>query len=200
MPEQESVFHSNVSEDEQWILEQRAREARRNKRKGRREEKGGSLTLNSLMDILVIMLVFLMKNYGDQPIKVVGEDLKVPMSTSQLQPEDMTTITISRSAILVNDRKAVDVKNGEVDKSLKKGGDAGLVINPLFDKVTEAIKTKKRQLKMLGQPYEPTATIIADQTVPYRLVTEVMYTAGQAELNQFKFAVIKNNRNTFGGE
>lgn len=187
--------------EEEWIKEQREREAKRKRRGVNRGEEGsGAVNINSLMDIMVIILVFLLKQYGDEPIKVVGEDLKAPESSSELAPEDMTTITISTRAILVNNTKAVDVKEGTVDKSQKKGGEASLYIQPVFDELSEAIKKKKREMKLLGQPYEPIATVIADQTTPYRLVTEVMYTAGQAELSKFKFAVIRSDRKSFASQ
>lgn len=185
--------------DEQFILEQRARQKKAGRRKKKSMEEAGGLGMNSLMDIMVIILVFLLKNYGDEPIKVIGEDLKAPESATQLTPEDMTTITVSQKAILVNNTKTVDVKQGAVDKSMKKGGEASLLIQPLFEGLQEEIAKKKREMRVLGQTYEPTATIIADQSTPFRLVTEVMYTAGQAELNQFKFAVVKVNRDSFGG-
>ena len=108
--------------EEEWIKEQRENEARRKKRNKKREEAGGSLNINSMMDIMVIILVFLLKSYGDEPMKVVGEDLKAPSSMAQLDPEDMTTITISQRAILVDDKKAVSVDKGTVDKTEKKGG------------------------------------------------------------------------------
>src|SRR5690554_7010016 len=76
-----------------WLEEQ----SRRRNRKKRKEPAEGGLTMNSFMDILVIMLVFLMKNFGDLPIQVAGPDLQVPTSIAQLGAEDMTTITISRS-------------------------------------------------------------------------------------------------------
>lgn len=187
--------------EELWIKEQREREARRKKRAGGREEEGpGSVNINSLMDIMVIILVFLLKSYGDEPIKVVGEDLKAPESITELNPEDMTTITISQRSILVNNSKAVDIKDGQVDKSQKKGGEASLYIQPLFDELTEATKRKKREMQLIGQPYEPIATVIADQGTPYRLLTEVMYTAGQAELSQFKFAVVRTERRALAGQ
>ncbi len=176
-------------EEEEWIQAQRARKARRGKG-GRDDGGGGTLNMNSFMDILVILLVFLIESFGNQPIKVTGADLQVPKSNTKLHPEDMTAITISRSAILVNDKKAVDVKDGAVDKSQKKGGETGFNIQPLFDTLTEETNKKKRQMELLHKDYQPVATIIADQTTPYRLLTEVMYTAGQAELSKFKFAVI----------
>lgn len=178
-----------------WLEEQSKRRKKRGKRK---EASEGGLTMNSFMDILVIMLVFLMKNFGDLPIQVAGPDLQVPTSIAQLGAEDMTTITISRKAILVNNSKAVDIKDGAVDKSQKKGGEASLHIQPLFDQIVEENKKAERLAKRLGNKYEPVVTVVADQTTPYRLITEVMYTAGQAELSKFKFAVIKGQASELG--
>ena len=169
------------------------------KRRGiKRGESGAPLNINSMMDIMVIILVFLLKQYGDEPLKVQKEDLKAPSSMAELQPKDMTTITITQKAILVDDKKAVDVRQGQVDKSQKKGGENALMIQPLFEELNASVKQKKREKELLKQKYEPTATIIADQAIPYRLVTEVMFTAGQAELSQFKIAVIKKQRSGFG--
>jgi biopolymer transport protein ExbD len=175
-------------------------EARPNKKKRKgvkRTEAGGPLNINSMMDIMVIILVFLLKSYGDEPLKVQAEDLKAPSSMAELKPKDMTTITITQKAILVDDKKAVDVKQGSIDKSQKKGGENALLIQPLFEELNQSVKKKKREKELMRQKYEPTATIIADQAIPYRLVTEVMYTAGQAELSQFKIAVIKKARSGF---
>ena len=170
------------------------------KKRFRREEKGGALNINSMMDIMVIILVFLLKSYGEEPLKVQQEDLKAPQSSAELKPEDMTTITISQRGILVDDKKAVDIKQGGVDKSQKAGGETGMEITPLLEFLDAATKQKKMEKEALGQKYEPTATIISDQTTPYRLITEVMYTAGQVGLSQFKFAVIKQNRDYFGSK
>ena len=186
-------------EEEQWIQAQRARAAKRNK-KVRRGDEPGAMNINSMMDIMVIILVFLLKSYGDEPIKVIGEDLKAPDSATELTPEDMTTITLSQKSIMVNNKKAVDIKSGAVDKSQKKGGEASLYIQPLFDTLTEAINRKKREMKMIKQDYKPQCTIIADQSTPYRLITEVMYTAGQAEISQFKFAVVRSDKKSFATE
>lgn len=182
-------------EEEKWIEEQRKRKARKRTRKDPDE---ATLGMNSFMDILVIMLVFLMKNFGDLPIKVAGQDLQVPTSVTQLGAEDMTTITISRKAILVNSHEAVEIKDGDVDKSQKKGGEASLYIQPLFDTLTEENKKAERMASLLGNEYEPVVTVVADQTTPYRLITEVMYTAGQAEVSKFKFAVIKGQATELG--
>ncbi|RDV38030.1 hypothetical protein DV096_09450 [Bradymonadaceae bacterium TMQ3] len=189
-------------DDEEWIKAQRAREAKRAKSAARRgDDDGPGLNINSLMDILVIMLVFLLKSYGEEPLKAIDEDLKVPQSASQLAPEDATTVTVTRTAILVNDSLAVDVKDGAVDPSQKSGGgESGMSITPLLDELNRAVEQKKNEQRLLQEDYVPEATIIADQTTPHRLMLEVLFTASQAQLNQFRFAVIKSTFSSLGGQ
>ncbi len=185
-------------EEEEWIKKQREREAERQKRQARRQdESSGDVNINSLMDIMVIMLVFLLKSYGEEPIRAVGDDLKVPQSTSQLEPADTMTITISRAAIRVNDSTVVDVQEGEVDPS-HYSGDGEMRIDPLLDKLDEAIEQERSEAEMTGEEYEPEATVIADQTTPHRLILEVLYTATEAELAQFRFAVIQSTGEAVG--
>jgi biopolymer transport protein ExbD len=192
--QEEAVESSEPFDSSQWA----PATAKRKKRKKKKGEDSLSLNINSLMDIMTIMLVFLLKQYGEDPLKVQGEDLKTPNSIAQLTPEDATTITISQKAILVNDKQAVKVNDGAVDQSQKKGGESSLMIQPLFDELQQAVKKKKQESQILRAEYQPMATVIADQGTPYRLVQEVMYTAGQAELSQFKLAIIKTNRDQLG--
>ena len=189
MTEQQGGFSS---EEEDRIVSMRAREAKRSKRKSRRGEDGGELSMNSLMDIMTIILCFLLHSYGDNPITVkAGPDLEISRSTTELPAEDTMVITITRKAIIVGDKLSVQVKDGAVDKSQKRGGENSLYIQPLFDKLTEEVSKHKQMAALKKEPWSGLATIVADRTTPYRLVTEVMYTAGQAQLANFKFAVVK---------
>ena len=187
-------------EEEEWIKAQRAREAERQKRAARRKgsEDSGDVNINSLMDIMVIMLVFLLKSYGEEPIRAVGDDLKVPSSTSQLEPADTMTITVTRAGLLVNDSTVVDVREGEVDPS-HKAGDGSLRIEPLLEALNDAVEQERSEAEMLGEEFDPEATIIADQTTPHRLILEVLYTATEAQLTQFRFAIIQSTSEAVGG-
>lgn len=186
-------------EEEEWIKAQRAREAKRQKKAARKkDEKSGDVNINSLMDIMVIMLVFLLKSYGEEPIRPVGDDLKVPTSTSQLEPVDSLTVTITRRSLMVNDRTVVDVREGEVDPS-HKASDGSLRIEPLLERINEAVEEERQQAEILGEEFEPEATIIADQTTPHRLILEVLYTATEAQLTNFRFAIIRSTSEAIGG-
>ena len=183
---------SMYSEEEERLLEQRQKEERKEKRKGRWGGKPGGLAITSLMDAMTIILCFLLKSVGAEPINIVqSDDLMIPRSTTELEPEDTVPITVSARGILVGDSAVVEVKDGQVDASRKKGGESGMMIIPLFDKLTEEMNHQKNIAKMAGHEFKGLATIVAHKDTPYRLLTEVMYTAGQAEFANFKFAVVK---------
>ncbi len=188
-------------EEEEWIKAQRAREEKRQKSAARRGAgDDNSVNINSLMDIMVIILVFLLKSYGDDPIKVVDEDLKVPRSTSQLEPVDATIVTVTRRAIMVDDSPVVDLRDGAVDPSQKgSGGQSSMRIMPLLDSLNDAVEQRRGEATLMGDEFTPEATIIADQITPHRLILEVLYTATEAQLNQFRFAIIRSTSESVGG-
>ncbi len=183
------------SEEEERILAKRARDAKRNKRNKRRVAPTGGMNINSMMDMMTIILVFLIDSYGNNPIQVtMGPDLVIPNSVAELSPEDTMQITITRKGVIVGDNQVVTVKDGQIDKSQKKGGENSLYIQPLFDELTEEVSRQRQMAALQRKPFEGVVTIVADRTTPYRLLTEVMYTAGQAQLANFKFAIVRFSR------
>jgi len=195
MSESEEIQEGFSKEEEEHILEIREHQRKREKRKGRKGDDESPLSMNSLMDIMTIILCFLLNSYGDNPITVKSSpDLQISRSTTELTPQDTMAITVTRKAIIVGDHMTVAVKDGAVDKSQKRGGENSLYIQPLFDQLTEEVSRHKQMAALKKEPWDGVATIVADRTVPYRLVTEVMYTAGQAQIANFKFAVVKYGR------
>lgn len=163
--------------------------------KFKRVEAGLSkLNINSLMDILTIMLVFLLKSYATDPLTIVpGPDLDIPRSTSLLSPSATVSITVSKSAIVVDNQPVLVVKDGKVEASQKRGGEDAYFIIPLNKVLVEAVE-KKRRLEAINPTikFDGVCTIVMDKEIPYRLLTEVMYTAGQAEFSNFKFAAVSS--------
>lgn len=164
---------------------------RRKKRKRRPMEEPGGLTMNSLMDVMTIILVFLLKSYSTNPVQLKqAEDLKLPFSTSQLQPVESTAITVTLNNLIVDDEPVLKYENGAVAESDRSSG--GYLIDALFQKLQDEVDHQKKIAAFnKNAQFEGIVTIIADRNVPFNLLSQVMYTAGQAQFSKFKFAVIK---------
>ncbi len=171
------------------------RKAKKDKRKRREVEKPG-LLINSLMDAFTIILCFLLKSFGSDPVQIrESDDLRLARSTSEGELLDAVVIGISKRAILVDEVKVADLRNGTVDESLKRDGQEGLHINPLYDKLKEKVQFLKQvAARNPKQPFSGIALVVADKNASYRLVTEVLYTAGQAEFEKFKFVAAEGGK------
>jgi len=160
-----------------------------------KDEGFSDININSLMDILTIMLVFLLKSYATDPINITpGSDLDIPKSSSMLKPEATVMVTVSKSAIIVDNQPVLVIKDGKVEAAQKRGGEDGYFIIPLNKVLVDAAE-KKRRLASVNPTVEfkGVCTLVMDKETPYRLLAEVMYTAGQAEFKKFKFATISSS-------
>jgi len=163
------------------------------KRKQRELVKPEPLSINSLMDIMTILLVFLIKSYSSDPVTLKQtEDLKPPFSSSQLKPDPSTTMTLTLKGILVDDEPAVQIatSDGQVAESDREGG--GFLISPVFTKLEAAVEHQKEIASYnASAEFKGLLTIISDRNVPFSLISQAMYTAGQAGFTKFKFLVVK---------
>ena len=175
--------------------EKRKRVFRRRRRKAR-DAAGEIRELNivAMMDMMTILLVFLLKSYQASSINVnMSEHLAIPASTTQLAPQDNITITVSMNELTVNDRKVLDLQRGAIPARAKEGGkDDAFYVGMVYD----ALKREVDKQKYIAQfnksaPFSGRVNIVADKKVSYRTLMDVLYTAGQAELGEYKFMVLK---------
>ena len=92
--------------------------------------------------------------------------------------------------------KKVEFKISKQDK--ENANPNSLVIVPLKKKLDKLVKRQIEQLEMRqNKKFEGIATLIVDKEIPFRLLTEVIYTAGRVGdprkggLAKFRFAVMK---------
>jgi biopolymer transport protein ExbD len=181
---------------EELAKEKAVRSYRRAKRKARAAEgEVSELNITAMMDMMTIILVFLLKSYQASTINVtMTADLTVPQSTTQLIPQDNIGLTVSMKEILVGERRVVEIQNGIVPAAVKEGGKAdSFYVAAVYD----ALKKEVDKQKYIAQfnknaPFTGRVNVVADKRVPYRTLMEVLYTAGQAELGEYKFMVMKN--------
>jgi len=168
------------------------RKARRAARS--RAEDINELNIVAMMDMMTIILVFLLKSYSASSINVnINEQLKVPLSTTQVQPQDNVSVTVSLAEVAVNDRLALRAQNGTIPAASKEGGKAdSFYVGALFDALKKEVdKQKYIAGRSPDHPFTGRVNVIADRRVPYRTIIEVLYTAGQAELGEYKLMVMK---------
>src|SRR5512145_1674962 len=103
-----------------------SRSYRRAKRKARAlEGEVSELNITAMMDMMTIILVFLLKSYQASTINVtMTADLTVPVSSTQLTPQDNIGLSISMKEVLVGERRVVEIQNGVIPAAAKEGGRA----------------------------------------------------------------------------
>jgi biopolymer transport protein ExbD len=175
------------------IQRMRYRKAIARKKRRDREAEGEikELNITAMMDLMTIILVFLIKSFTSSSITITAsEDVRPPLSTTRLTPKDTIAITVTPRSILVGDKKRVDLSNMAVRPEELQGK----LILPL----DAALKKEVEKLKYIAErnpnaPFAKEVSIIGDRRVSYELLSSVLYTAGQNELENFRFVVLQKN-------
>ncbi|MDP3237867.1 MAG: biopolymer transporter ExbD [Myxococcales bacterium] len=175
------------------LARNRFRKAMARKKRKEREAEGEikELNITAMMDIMTIILVFLIKSYTASSVTITpSEDIRPPLSTTRLTPKDTIAITVTPRHILVGDK----VK-ATLEKNMQPRADEmqGKLILP----VDAALKKEVEKLKYIAErnpsaPFMREVSIIGDRKIPYEVLSSVLYTAGQNELENFRFVVISS--------
>jgi len=154
------------------------------------------LNITAMMDMMTILLVFMLISFTNETANITQSDqLLLPSSGTAKEVTESVSVTLTKSAILVEGKAVANVHGGAIDASDKASGDVnGLVITPLLNALVERATLDKRIADLKGTVFEGAATIIADKTTPYRLLTEVMYTAGEAEYKKYRLIVLQKRQ------
>jgi len=152
------------------------------------------ISINSLLDVMSVILVFLLKSYTSSSIILKqSKDLVPPFSNSTTAGEDSTAVTITLKDILLQDKPIAQLENGKV--SDRDTSHAGMLIDPLFAALQDEVQHQRKiEARNPKAPFKGIVTIIADRNVPSPVIMEVMYTAGLAEYGKFKFLLVKLER------
>ncbi len=179
--------------DPEDVARLRFRKALARKKRRDREAEGEIKELNivAMMDLMTIILVFLIKSFSASSITVTAsEDVRPPLSTARATPKDTVAITVTPKVIMVGDKRRVELKNG----AAQPDDLSGKLLLPL----DAALKKEVEKLKYIaernpGAPFEGEVSIIGDKRVNYELLSSVLYTAGQNELDKFRFIILQKN-------
>jgi biopolymer transport protein ExbD len=181
---------------------------RRNRKKLNGEME---LQLTSMMDVLVIIVVFLLKTYAttmNNFSTVPG--IKIPISKSVDEPTDSLEViitpenmTFENEKILEFTQTASSAGSADSDYEFKKQDldEGNRRIVPLYDALMKAkekaevlrSKSKARDDQGRPLPFEGILAIQADKRVQYDTIRKIMYTAAAAGYKTFRFLAMKRD-------
>lgn len=165
----------------------RNRSIRNKKRRDKKEQF--ELDITSLLDILVILLVFLLKSYNSSGVTLtIPKGIELPKSESASLNTPGVMIQVSKEKIWVDTETVLDIENAP--KRIFDEGDRRII--PLYNELVkkkEEIKTLAKQTPQ-AKPFSGVANLIIDKTIKYSYVKKVMYTCAAAGFRQYKFVVM----------
>lgn len=149
----------------------------------KRERKSGveELDINSLLDILVILLVFLLNSYNPSDLFVdVPGRLTLPQSETEiLGNATLTMKVISVDEIWVDEAK-IENPWGSSEALKTSLVEAQKMWNDRLVKIWG-----EKLMKEKGVP----VNLVVDEDVPYSTIKRIMRVASEAKFNQFKLIV-----------
>ena len=161
-------------------------------RKKRSKRKVLDLDITSLLDILVIILVFLLKSYNTSGVIInVPQNVRLPLSQSKKMNTPGVSIQVSENKIWVDDELIIQDINS---KNLFDHG--GRRIIPLFDKLTKKRQTVELVNKKTSysKKFQGSASLVIDKNVGYHLIRKVLYTAAESKFIKYKFVVLSDEK------
>jgi biopolymer transport protein ExbD len=173
-------------------------------KKGRRLKSDEELSITSMMDMMTIILVFLLKSFSATEVNVTPSDnLRLPFSTAKEDPGVAVSVVIAKNQVLVDDVFVVpiepieDPKNPDqmtyqVPADERTGAQIGKLYSA-FEKAADAAKNiAKIAKKREDMGFKGKVLLQVDKDIPFSLVRDIMFNAGQAQFAEFEFIVIKS--------
>ncbi|WP_342381410.1 biopolymer transporter ExbD [Myxococcus stipitatus] len=177
--------------DEEALARLRFRRALARKKRKEREAAGEikELNITAMMDMMTILLVFLLKSFASSSAAVTAsEDVRPPISTTRATPRDTVAVTITPKSVLVGEREVLRLKDGQLPAQALQGR----LVLPLDAQLKKEVEKLKYIAERNPQaPFSKELSVIADRKVPYDMLLSVLYTAGQNELENYRFVVLK---------
>jgi biopolymer transport protein ExbD len=160
------------------------RNSRRIKRMSRNRMKIAKMNLTSLMDVFTILVFFLLVNSGSVEVVEAPKDVKLPESQVQTKPRETVVISVSPEEVLVQGRMA-----GTVEDIL---GGEDLTLNNLRGYLAE-LKENVIGVSTATVAESQEVTILADRSVPFIVVKDIMSTCTAEGFENVSLAVIQKN-------
>lgn len=161
------------------------------------------LNIMPMMDMMTILLVAFISQIAVASNTAASNSVVLPATYGeQPMPEASALLIITKTAIVVEGEEIVAVRNGDVDPSQKEGGADGRKIPRLSTFLGTLRGLHDQALRDSGKPVPaiPELMIVADRSIPYGLLINVMFSAKQKEAGFKRFRLIVAKSATVSGK
>lgn len=158
------------------------RDSRRMKRMGRNKRKVTGLNLTPLMDVFTILVFFLLFHSSGGDILETPKQIKLPDSVVETKPRETVVIMVSPEVVVVQGEAVVNTPE-LLDDSVK-----------MVAGITERLEQLERNIigistKAVAEGKE--ITILADKTIPFKVLKKIMSTCTGSGYGRISLAVIQ---------
>jgi len=143
--------------------------------------------ITSLLDILVILLVFLIKNYSASPLEInLAPALEIMTSQSKEAGQTYTLVQVNKDLdVFLKNNPVGNVKDTGFGKSFLNE----LKIEAARDNDAREIASQKNGTKVEKVKVRDTVNFVIDQSVKYETINLLMDLVAQSDYTNYKFIV-----------
>lgn len=148
----------------------------------RNRGKIAKMNLTSLMDVFTILVFFLLVNSGSVEILDAPKEVKLPESRVDTKPRETVVIFVSKEQVLVQGEAVAlveDILNGETE-----------AVDPITWRLAE-LKENVVGPSTLAVADSLEVTILADRSVPFTVIRQIMSTCTGEGYENVSLAVIQ---------
>ena len=144
--------------------------------------KVSRINLTSLMDVFTILVFFLVMNSGPTEVLDPPNDLVLPESVVEAKPSETVVINIGKEEVLVQGQLVVRT----ADLIALGGGD----VVPIMARLAE-LQDRVIGLRTQAVAESSSVTILADKSIPFAVVKQIMSTCTAQGYTRISLAVIQ---------
>ncbi len=146
----------------------------------------GTLNMNSMMDMMTIILLFLLKSYSTGgALATQSESLSLPTSDRTEKPKKEVNVAVATDAILVNEVPLM--RTSEIGKD-------EILIMPLAAKLQEYAESEKQLEIEAGKEFLHEVIIQGDKSIPFETLFKVMYTCSKSEFYKMRLLTVSKGQ------
>jgi biopolymer transport protein ExbD len=154
--------------------------SRRQNRMSRNKGKMPGLSLTSLMDVFTILVLYLLVNQGSGADIDPPKTIKIPDSVVETSPRQTIVMTVSDTAVYIQGEAIVTI--AEVLESKQD------YIEPVRQEMVR-VKELAESQSVQAAANKTEVTILADRSVPFKILKKLMSTSSSAGYEKISLAV-----------